>query len=260
MRTTTTCLLAFTITACTPLDAREASKPNTDNGTDATVKTAQPAPTPKPQPEPEPKPDPVPEPTTVKVAIASVTLDQDCADPVVPVSPERSIVPPQPPDDVPEPPGVVAPAMPAKRGPPRPLRPGESMAVGYEPPCAQSMLQVRFTNVGKDVAGVRIASIQLHDVASKGVLAPVTARLPSMFDPTGVYTPWDERIGPGVEIAASYRLAPPSWSVVDGKLGAGNSSRDRELELEVTVEIDGKPTTVRSPAFRRPPEIIMPPT
>jgi hypothetical protein len=47
--------------------------------------------------------------------------------------------------------------------------------------------------------------------------------------------------------------------MVESKLG-GATSRGRELELEVMFEIDGKPMTVRSPAFSRPPEIIMPPT
>jgi hypothetical protein len=141
-----------------------------------------------------------------------------------------------------------------------PPRPGEApSAVAVRRACQPSTLQVRFTNTGKAAASVRIASIQLHDVQSKSVLLPVAARLPAAFSDSGAYTPWDERLAAGTEFHASYRLTPPEWSMVESKLG-GATSRGRELELEVMFEIDGKPMTVRSPAFSRPPEIIMPPT
>lgn len=240
MRTITICsslAFAFALVACTPLDSGEPSKPVEQNNA---VQTS-------PDPKPIGTPDPTPQPEAVRVAIGSVTLDQDCPDPVVPVSAKRSEAAPE------------RPVPGASRGaPPMPA----SDAVGgraFRRACAQSTLQVRFTNEGKSTASVRIASIQLHDVTTKSVLAPVQARLPAVFNETGEYLPWDERIAAGTEFHASYRLTPPDWSKVEAAL-AGSTSRGRELELEVTAEIDGKPTTVRSPAFSRPPEVIMPAT
>ena len=246
MRTTTIpCLIALALAACTSLDARESNKaPAPANTTDT-------APKPEGKTDPEPKP-PEPVASAVQIAIASVTLDEDCPDPEPAASPSPS-TPAARSEDMPPPP-------PAKRSPPMPPRPGEApSAVAYRRACQPSTLQLRFTNTGKATAAVRIASIQLHDVRSKGVLASVAARLPSAFSDAGAYTPWDERLAAGAEFHASYRLTPPDWSTVEAKLGGG-TSRGREFELEVTFEIDGKPMTVRSPAFSRPPEIIMPPT
>lgn len=243
--TTIPCLIALALAACTSIDAREPSKPLASGNTTDTD--------PKPDPKTNPKPKP-PEPvaSAVQIAIASVTLDQDCPDPEPPASPSPSTPPSAAAD--------MAPSQPAKRSAPMPARPGEAPSVvAYRRACPPSTLQLRFTNTGKAPAAVRIASIQLHDVQSKAVLAPVTARLPAAFSDAGAYTPWDERLAAGAEFHASYRLTPPDWSTVESKLG-GASSRGRELELEVTFEIDGKPMTVRSPAFIRPPEIIMPPT
>jgi hypothetical protein len=237
-------LIALALAACTSIDAREPSKPlaagNTEAKSDAKV-------------DPEQKP-PEPVASAVKIAIASVTLDQNCPDPEPPASPPPSTsTSPSPATDVP-------PSPPAKRAAPMPPRPGEApSAVAVRRACQPSTLQVRFTNTGKAAASVRIASIQLHDVQSKSVLLPVAARLPAAFSDSGAYTPWDERLAAGTEFHASYRLTPPEWSMVESKLG-GATSRGRELELEVMFEIDGKPMTVRSPAFSRPPEIIMPPT
>jgi hypothetical protein len=244
--TTIPCLIALALAACTSLDAREPSKPLASGNTIDTEA--------KPDPKTEPKPKP-PEPvaSAVQVAIASVTLDQNCPDPEPPAPPSSSSSPASAVADAP-------PATPAKRAAATAPRPGEeSPAFGYRRACAPSTLQLRFTNSGRAAASVRIASIQLHDVQSKSVLAPVTARLPAAFSDAGAYTPWDERLAAGAEFHASYRLTPPDWSMVESKLG-GASSRGRELELEVTFEIDGKPVTLRSPAFSRPPEIIMPPT
>lgn len=246
MRTITIpCLIALALAACTSIDAREPSKPlASGNTTDTETK-------PDPKTEAKPKP-PEPVAASVQIAIASVTLDEDCPDPEPSATPSPS-TPPSVAEDMP-------PSQPAKRAAPMPPRPGEAPSVvAYRRACPPSTLQLRFTNTGKAATGVRIASIQLHDVQSKSVLASVAARLPSAFSDAGAYTPWDERLAAGAEFHASYRLTPPDWSTVESKLGGANS-RGRDFQLEVTFEIDGKPMTVRSPAFSRPPEIIMPPT
>lgn len=239
-------ICAVLLAACTSLDAREPSKPV---GATAGVQGGDTKGTTDPKPQPKPEPETT---SSVAVAVASVLLESDCPDPEPP---------PVSPADTPAPQKRSMPASPppASMAAPRPLRPGEAPAVGYRRACEQSTLQLRFTNTGKAEAEIRIASIQLHDVQTKSVLAPVRSRLPSAWNDGSAYEPWDERLAAGAEFHASYRLTPPDWSMVESKLGAG-SSRGREMVLEITVEIDGKPVTVRSPAFSRAPERVMPPT
>jgi len=231
-------LLALTLVACTSLEARDAtgpSKPTPETPTDPTG-------TPK-----DPDTDKAP---AVAIVVASVTLEQDCPDPV-PASP--AVVAPS----------EVAPAP--KRAPSAgvrmPPRPGEAPSVvAQRRACQQSTLQLEIRNDGKTESGIRIASIELRDVQSNSVLVPVRSRLPSAWADGASYDQWNERIAANTKLNVSYRLTPPEWHTVEGKLGGGVDSHGRQFELDITVEIDGKPVTVRSPAFTRAPQIIMPPT
>jgi len=223
--------LAAVLVACTPLDAREPSKPiaQQDAGTAG-----------KPQPDPVPDPTPTAQ-ANVAIAVASVQLEDNCGDP--PSAPPPASEAP------------AAPARPQKRNPAAGASafPGSNARIA----CQQSTMQLRFTNEGDAAVSIAIAAVELHDVQSASLLAPVPSRLPAAFTTDGSYQPWDGRLAAGAQFHASYRLTPPSWSMVDAKLG---NSRGRELVLEITVEVDGEPTTVRSPAFVRPPELVMPPT
>lgn len=228
-------LLALTLVACTSLDAREPGKPVPETPTDPTG-------TPK-----DPDADKAP---TVSIVVASVTLEEDCPDPA-PATP--AVVAP----------GAVAPAheIAPSAGAPMPPRPGEAPSVvAHRRACQQSTLQLEIRNDGKAEAGIRIASIELRDVQSNSVLVPVRSRLPSAWADGATYDQWNERIAANTKLNVSYRLTPPEWHTVEGKLGGGVDSHGRQFELGITVEIDGKPVTVRSPAFARAPELIMPPT
>jgi hypothetical protein len=230
-------LLALTLVACTSLDARESSKTKPEPET-----PSDPSGTPK-----DPDADPAP---VVSVVVASVTLEQDCPDPppATPASSERP---------APAPAQKVAPGASA----PMPPRPGDApSAVAHRRACQQSTLQLEIRNDGKAEAGIRIASIELRDVQSNSVLVPIASRLPSAWADGATYDQWNERIAANAKLNVSYRLTPPEWYTVEGKLGSGIDSHGRQFELGVTVEIDGKPITVRSPAFTRAPEIVMPPT
>lgn len=250
--------LCFAI-ACTSLDAREPDRTkNADDGTVVDTKTTpdgkpNPKPDPRTDPKPEPKPEPKPDPVaaTVEIAIASVQLDQDCPDPAT-ASPEQA-----PADEAPASPAtMVAPKRSMAPGAAMPARPGESMG---RRACPQSTMVVELTSRAAAEAKVEIVAIALRDVQSNATVGDVVARAPTKFEGSG-YVAWNERIAAGAKLNASYKLRPPSWSNVATALGGGVDTRDRPFELEVTFAIDGKPQTVRSTEFRRPPELIMPPT
>jgi hypothetical protein len=233
-----TWLLAITLVACTSLEAREATGPS--------------KPGPETPPVDTPKdPDETKAPA-VSVVVASVSLESNCPDPA-PAAPETPAVAQE-----------IAP--PSKRsapsaGAPMPPRPGDApSAVAGRRACQQSTLQLEIRNDGKSEAGIRIASIELRDVQSNSVLVPIASRLPSAWADGATYDQWNERIGANTKLNVSYKLTPPEWYSVEQKLGSGVDSHGRQFELGVTVEIDGKPITVRSPAFTRAPEIVMPPT
>ncbi len=235
-------LLALALVACTSLDPATQNKPVANAEGKPVVDTKPVTDTKKDPPPPEVK-------SAVQIAVASVQLDQDCPDP-----PASAVVP-----------TAGARATPRSMPAPVPNKPGDSpaesmSAAAYRMSCAQSTLQMKLTNAGKAGAEIRIASINVRDVQSDSVLAPVKSRGPSAWNAASTYEAWDEKIAGGAEMQVSYRLTPPDWYALEGKLGGGASSRGREFDLEVTVEVDGKPVTVRSPAFRRPPEIIVPAT
>jgi hypothetical protein len=237
-------LLALTLVACTSLDAREPTKTksNAETPTDPSGTPADPA--------PKPEPDAA---QAVKIVVASVTLEQNCPDPA-PASPGV-----MPASEI-APPSVVAPPAKSASAPAMPP-PGDSPSVvPHRRACQQSTLQLEISNDGKSEAAIRIASIELRDVQSNSVLMPIASRLPSAWAGDTAYEQWNERIAANTKLNVSYKLTPPEWYAVETKLGGGVDSHGRQFELGVTVEIDGKPMTVRSPAFARAPEIVMPPT
>jgi hypothetical protein len=159
--------------------------------------------------------------SAAKVSISSVQMISDC------------------PDEDPASPAAAA------------MEPGDAersaeSAGDFEQPCTQSTMQLSLTSDAR--ATVAIQAVRL--LSPEGVqLATLRARTPKAWV-VGGYHPWDERLAPGAEVKASYKLSVPDWDAVDGKLGSG-SSVGKMFVLEVDVTIDGRPQTVRSSAFPR---------
>lgn len=203
----------FLAAACTPLEAPTGQQPT---GEPAVVDVATPTP-------PAARP-------SVVAAVGSVRLEQDC----------------------PDPPSVSAHTEAAQAARSVHALADSAEREGKRSPhaCDQSTVQMSLDNTGASAARVTIASISLRDLQSDGIVAPVASRGPSVFGPESTYVPWDETVAGKTTVQVSYRLTPPDWGAVEAKLG-GSSSQTRDFALEVTLEVDGKPLTVRSPAFRR---------
>jgi hypothetical protein len=189
------------------------------------------------QPDETPDPDPEPDPPKVaKMSISSVQLLADCPDPVstAPAGASRS-----------EPaPSAVAPgatANPSMRG------------RGIRQPCAQSMMQVAFTDHGPQEARVSIKEVRILSADGK-LLDELMFRDPmAWLDET--YKTWDETLAPNADLKGSYKLTPPDWSQVEQKLGS--PSFGPNFVLEVDVEIAGVRQIVRSPEFVRELEHVI---
>ena len=215
----TPCLCLLLAAACTSLDSTTARGPATSPARETVGQDVPPPPPAKSQ---------------VSAAVGSVRLEQDCPDPV-----------------------RVDAAATAEAGPSEQAKSqhvsdsarGESDAKRSWT-CDQSTLQIKLDSTGSAASQVRIASLVLRDLQTDGIVASVASRGPSAWGPDSTYVPWNESIAAGAQMQVSYRLTPPDWGAVEAKLG-GATSHAREFALEVTLEVDGKPLTVRSPGFRR---------
>ena len=178
-------------------------------------------PTPQPGTGTEPQPGlETPSPTVV-ATIASVQLQEDCPDAVAPSTPSAM-------------------SAPADR------------AAGPAP-CTQSRIQISFEADAVGQAGVSLAAVRLLSVDGK-LLSNIPSRAPSLWSDNG-YTPWDQIVPQGAAIQASYKIAPPDWSVVEATLGTGSFGTSFIIEAEISVA--GKTLTVRSNPFtRQQPEAV----
>jgi hypothetical protein len=185
--------------------------------------------------EAEPKPEPTQPDLTTKVAtasIASVQILENCPDAEAPAS--------------------KAARGPAKRRAPAESAPASMTAIengegGYQAPCRQSTVQVSFEGQGAQPSKVVLKELRLLTADGKE-LGSLSTRLPSKWGES-VYTPWNEVLEPDSDLKASYKITPPNWSEVEGKLGG--SSHGVMFILEAIIDVGGKDQTVRSSEFAR---------
>ncbi|MBL4684288.1 MAG: hypothetical protein JKY37_06845 [Nannocystaceae bacterium] len=201
----------------------------------------------------EPDVKPVADP--LEVAVGSVLLEGDCPDPPGAAKPSE-------PASAPAKDAMPKPTKRTKRTKPGSVRaeaPMQGVAMARRA-CRQSTLQLTFDNRGTTNAKVSIVEITLRDVKTDSVVATLPSRMPSKWsEADNAYTAWDQSVAATSSARTSYKITPPSWSAVESKLD-GQSSRGRTYDVEVSVEVDGVATTVRSPEFNRPPVVPMPPT
>lgn len=188
---------------------------------------------------------PPPEPRAeIKIAVASVQLLQDCPDPVATptdaAAPADSTAPAAPPPAAPVAAQQQAPT--AKR-----MAPGSN----WQPPCTQSTVQLSLTNTGDREGKIRVNGIKLFDVATKRELGQITSRKPSLWNDTGVYQAWDERVAPGATVTVAYSVSDPDWEKIHKLVGETENLYSRPLLLEIDISVDDRSQTARSPEFTR---------
>lgn len=237
MRSTTLIPLVFVALGCAPHENPAAPQPKPAVEPEEPVK-----------PEPETVEEPEPEPVPVVVSVASVQLSSDCPDKPAP-NPTAA------PAALDEARGDSAEAMPrlregrgvsqGKRGPPGP---GDSAAVPYPPPCAQSWLQLAFVSTGKEPIDAAIRNVRVLAVGTEDPIIGLQTRAPSVWDTTHGYLPWDEKVPPG-DSKASYKLGSKDWPKVDRLVASG-----RLYEVEVEIDVGGELRTIRSSALAKAAE------
>lgn len=185
----------------------------------------------------------------LRATIASVQLAQDCPDP-----PAAAAQTPAPASAVAPPAGDVERERAAGKMSPGAAMPGGG---GWTPPCTQSGVQLTLSHDGEDALPFEIKAMRLTAAGQGGVLATVPFRGPSKWTDAGRYDPWDQRLAPGTELKASYKLGEPDWSMVAKTLG-NDDTYGKQFVLEVDVVFAGRSITLRSPEFEREhPHVIV---
>jgi len=132
--------------------------------------------------------------------------------------------------------------------------------------CEQSLLQVSLRSTTGAKTPIAVTKIELFDAAGVSIGA-LDVRTATRWTNDGSYAKWDQVVGPGEVVAASYALTAPDWGLVPGgrdpskkirvrvtfTIGAG----ERVFEKEATVAAFSDPN-VMTWIPRRPSHIIDP--
>lgn len=181
----------------------------------------------------------------VDVDVASVSLADDCPDPVAEAAeaddeePSASSAGPRHKSR-----SVHSSSMACQEG-----HCGQS---SWKASCEQTTIQLSLRSKSDGGAKIAIKRIELIDAAGKS-LGDMTARLPTRWTDDGEYKPWNERVAGRQRVTASYALSLPA--------GAGDLDVTETYRVRVTVSIDGEDrtlvkqatqATVSAPAIREP--------
>ncbi len=103
--------------------------------------------------------------------------------------------------------------------------------------CEQSLLQVSLRSTASMKTAIAVTKIELLDAA--GVVAgTLTVREARRWSSDGTYTVWDQVVGPGEVMAASYALTAPDWGLVPG-----GRDPSKKIRVRVTFKLgDGEKT------------------
>jgi hypothetical protein len=153
----------------------------------------------------------------VDVAIASIRLADDCPDVAAAIS-EPAI-------------GSMA---------------GDCAAEGcgsFARACEQTLLQVSLRSTATDKTTVAVKKVELLD-GDGNPIGSLTARAATRWTNDGSYTKWDQVVGAGEVMAASYALTSPDWTKVPG-------GRDpaRKLRVRVTFTVGNGEKTFEKEAM-----------
>lgn len=105
--------------------------------------------------------------------------------------------------------------------------------------CEQSSMQLSVTaTAGGEASQIAVKKVELFD--DKGTrIAELSARAPSVWDPSGAYQAWDQRVAPGQDLSVSYALSQPPWRDIPDR-------RARGYVLKAVLTVGGGEQAVQS--------------
>lgn len=168
----------------------------------------------------------------ISVQLTSATLGDDCG--------EGEPLPSSPPARAPGKEATESGDAPARSRAPR--------------ACEQTSLQLAIVApVSGAPTSLRVKKVELYDDKGKlvGVLTP---RTPRVWNASGAYESWDQKIAPGTALAVSYPMTKPDWSKVKKRF-------DRTYTVKVVVSIGNADQALQHDVYlageaRLPPDVV----
>lgn len=154
----------------------------------------------------------------VDVQVASVSLADDCPDPVAAAPADK--------------PSISSSSVACFEG-------HDCNASSRRRSCEQTTMQLALRSTGTGGAKIAIKRVELLD-ASGASLGTMAVRNPTRWTEAGEYVPWNEAIDARQEVTASYALSlPADHEVLDVS---------KTYRVRVTVSIGGEDRTLEKPA------------
>ncbi len=108
--------------------------------------------------------------------------------------------------------------------------------------CEQSLLQVSLRSTAGMKTSVVVTKIEMLDAAGVAI-GTLTVRQAQRWSSDGSYTAWDQVVGPGEVMAASYALTAPDWGLVPG-----GRDPSKKIRVRVTFKLGGGEKTFEKAA------------
>lgn len=110
-----------------------------------------------------------------------------------------------------------------------------------------------FATQASSPAAVEVTNVALLDGGTGAVLATLASSTPQIWNGAG-YVAWNQKVTPGGDLKASYKLSSPNWSSIGGG-GSSYSSKSYSTpyKLRVTLRIDGTEVVLESAELYREP-------
>ncbi len=103
--------------------------------------------------------------------------------------------------------------------------------------CEQSLLQVSLRSTASMKTTIAVTKIELLDAAGVAT-GTLTVREAKRWSSDGTYAVWDQVVGPGEVMAASYAVTAPDWGLVPG-----GRDPSKKIRVRVTFKLgDGEKT------------------
>jgi hypothetical protein len=135
------------------------------------------------------------------------------------------------------------------------LRAGDcapSFAGGCGSICRSSSVQLDVVSTSHSPARLEVREVRLYDPDSGALVDTLSASEAKQWL-NNSYQAWDESVGAGATVKASYRLSAPQWSKIDAAGGRINYSKGYQTQVDVAV--DGELRTLAGPDAFREPEV-----
>jgi hypothetical protein len=181
-------------------------------------------------------------PSDITVELSSVTLGDDCNLPAPPPPKTKFAKPPAARADADpdaDPPGLSQDRRAPGGGAAHGKCAGPNCNVGRRA-CQQTSMQLALTaQASAKQTTIKIKRVELLDSKGK-VLQELTASAPSAWT-QNAYASWDQTLGGGDTVRASYRLSSPNWNkLTNGRMNAHGHT----FQLRVTITIGNSSRTV----------------